>query len=74
MGLRSNIGVDNILYNVNGKTTTFLNPNVSAAEFLKNVHDKNRIGTDVKVNVLSAGFKGFGGYNTISLNVRANVG
>lgn len=74
VGLRSNIGVDNILYNVNGKTTTFLNPNVSAAEFLKNVHDKNRIGTDVKVNVLSAGFKGFGGYNTISLNVRANVG
>ena len=61
VGLRSNIGVDNILYNVNGKTTTFLNPNVSAAEFLKNVHDKNRIGTDVKLNVLSAGFKGFGG-------------
>ena len=24
VGLRSNIGVDNILYNVNGKTTTFL--------------------------------------------------
>ena len=73
VSLRGNLTVKDVLYNVNGKTTTFLNPAVSADEFLGNIKDKNRIRTDVNVQVLGAGFKAFGGYNTVGLSARANV-
>lgn len=67
------IGLENLLYNVNGQTTTFMNPNVSASEFLGGLNDRNILGADLKLGVISAGFKGFGGYNTISVNARFNV-
>lgn len=73
LSLHGNLGVEDVLYNVNGKTALFTNPNVSAAEFLDNINDKNRIGTDIKLQILGAGFKGFGGYNTIGISVRSNV-
>lgn len=73
VSLRGNLAVKDVLYNVNGKTTTFLNPAVSADEFLGNIKDKNRIRTDVNVQLLGAGFKAFGGYNTVGLSARANV-
>lgn len=72
--LRGNIGLSDMLYNVNGKTATFMHPGVSAGEFLGNISDKNKLGADVKLEILSAGFKGFGGYNTIGVNVRSNLG
>lgn len=72
--MRGNIGLSDILYNVNGKTATFMHPGVSAGEFLGNINDKNKLGADVKLEILSAGFKGFGGYNTIGVNVRSNLG
>ena len=72
--MRGNIGLSDILYNVNGKTVTFMHPGVSAGEFLGNINDKNKLGADVKLELLSAGFKGFGGYNTIGINVRSNLG
>lgn len=74
IGVSSNVGVDNFLYNVNGKTTTFLNPNVSVAEALDGIKDVNRIGYDIKLNIISVGFKAFGGYNTVGLNVRSSMG
>ncbi|MDO5524581.1 MAG: DUF5723 family protein [Prevotella sp.] len=73
VAMRGNLAVSDVLYNVNGRTTTFLNPNVSASEFLGNINDKNRIGSDIKLEILSAGFKGWGGYNTIGISVRSNV-
>ena len=39
IGMNSNLRVDNILYNVNGKTALFLNPQVSTSEFLSGIHD-----------------------------------
>ena len=74
VGLNSNIGVDNILFNVDGRTALFLNPNVSADEFLSGINDKNKISEDLKVQILGAGFKGFGGYNTIEINARQSLG
>lgn len=73
VGLRSNIGVKDVLFNRNGKTTTFLNPNVSSDEFLSNIEDKNRTTVDLKVQLLGFGFKGFKGYNHFGINVRSNV-
>lgn len=68
-----NMDLKNYLYNIGGKTTTFLNPGVSTSEFMSNVKDKNKLNVDLKVEILSAGFKAWGGYNTIGLSVRSNV-
>ncbi len=68
-----NIGVKQILFNINGRTATFLHPEVSTEEFLKGVKDKNRIAEDLKLQVLGFGFKGMNGYNTFEINVRENA-
>lgn len=73
LGIRGNLDLKDYIYNINGKTTTFLNPEVSASEFLNNIDDKNKFNFDTKIEVLSAGFKAFGGYNTIGINVRSNI-
>lgn len=67
------IGVNNLLYNVNGKTTTLLNPGVSAAEALDGLKDKNRLGINFRETVIAFGFSGMGGYNTVSVNARADI-
>lgn len=72
-GVNGNLSMDDILYNIDGQTTTFLNPQVDAKEFLDAIGDKSRFGTDFKMGLLAAGFKGFNGYNTIAVNVRANA-
>lgn len=75
MSLRSsNLGIDDILYKIDGKTTTFLNPNVNASEFLSNIDAENKIGMDMKMEILSIGFKAFNGYNTIGINFRTSIG
>ncbi len=73
IGLRGSLNLQDYLYNVNGRTTTFLNPSVSASEFLGNINDKNNLHFDANIQILSAGFKGFGGYNTIGVNLRSSV-
>ena len=57
------------------RLTTFMNPYISTADALKGFNSgDNKILGDVSITVLSAGFKGFGGYNTIELNARSSVG
>ena len=57
VGMQGTLHVKDVIYNVNGQTTTFLNPAISAEEVMKNIGDKNRIGADIKIPVLAAGFK-----------------
>ena len=73
IGMQGTLGVSDVIYNVNGRTTTFMNPGVSAEEVMKNISDKNRIGADVKLTLLAAGFKAWGGYNTIAINARVST-
>lgn len=73
IGLHGNLHLTDVLYNIDGKTTTFLNPFVSADEVMKNIGDKNKIGTSERITILAAGFKAFGGYNTISLGARVDA-
>ncbi len=70
---RSTLGVKDIFYNVDGTTTTFLNPNVSSEEAMSRLKGTNHVGVNTKIDVLSVGFKGLGGYNTIGVSARANV-
>ena len=72
MAINGSLGLQDLLYNVDGQTTTFLNPAVDAQTFFDAVGNNSNLGTDFKVGILSAGFKAFGGYNTISINARAN--
>lgn len=74
VALNGNIGLSDVFYNVNGKTTTFLNPNISAATVMNNLKDNNRVGSDIKITVLAGGFKAWGGYNTVAVNARASLG
>ena len=71
--MRGNLGVKDVLYNRNGRTVTFMNQGVSAQEFLGNIHDRNRLGVDSRVQLLVAGFKAFGGYNTVGLSAREHA-
>ncbi|MCM1483905.1 MAG: DUF5723 family protein [Muribaculaceae bacterium] len=73
VSMNGTLNVSDVIYNVNGRTTTFLNPGVSAQEVMKNIGDKNRIGADVKLTLLAAGFKAWGGYNTIAVNARVST-
>lgn len=72
VALNGNLNLTDVLYNVNEKTTTFLNPMVSVEEFMSNLEDKNTLGMNLKIDILSVGFKGLGGYNTIGINARVN--
>ncbi len=74
VGIHGDLHVRDVIYNVNGRTTTFLNPAISAEEVMKNIGDKNSVGADIKIPILAAGFKSLGGYSTISINARASVG
>lgn len=75
ISLRGNMGLENFLYRTDRYgLTTFLNPDVSANEFLGDLNDNNKLNFDLNMAIFSMGFKGFGGYNTIGLNLRMNAG
>lgn len=69
--------LDNPLYSSQSadKLTTFMNPYISVDQALDGFKSgDNRISEDMNLTLLSAGFRGFGGYNTIELNVRQSLG
>lgn len=74
VGLTGNLDLQDVIYTINGKTTTFLNPGVNTQEFLSNISDKNRLQVNLHEQVLATGFNAFGGYNTVSISARADVG
>lgn len=73
VGMQGNLHVKSLLYNINGKTCLFTNPGVDANEVMSNIHDKNRIGLNAKINLLNGGWKAWGGYNTVSISAVANA-
>lgn len=73
-GMSGSLNLTDVLYVRNGKTVLFSNPGVSAAEVLKNIGDKNKLGANIRETLLATGFKALGGYNTVSIGARADVG
>ena len=73
VAMRGNLHLSGVLYNHDGRTVLFTNPNISAAEVMSGIKDKNRLGADIKVNVLTGGFKAWGGYNTVAVNAVSGV-
>ncbi len=80
--VRGNFGLqdvvmDNPLYGQPGqkRLTTFMNPYISAGKALDGfASGNNRLLEDLHLTLFSAGFKGFGGYNTLEFNLRQSVG
>ena len=76
--MQGNFGVGDVLFQnpATGKyDRTFLHPDVSTEQALDGfAKGKNRVSADVRIMLLSAGFKSFGGYSTIELNVRSSMG
>lgn len=70
--IRGNLHLSNLIHVVDGKTVLFTNPMVSES-VLDDFGDKNKLATYNKFNILSGGFKAFGGYNTISISGVANI-
>ena len=68
---------DNPMYGAGSdkKLTTFMNPYIPVGEALDGFSTgRNRIIGNVGITILSAGFKAFGGYNTIELSSRTQFG
>lgn len=73
VAMHGTLHLSDILYNVDGKTVLFTNPGVAAGPALDKFKDNNRLSTNNKFEILSGGFKAFGGYNTINISAVANV-
>ncbi len=82
VSLMGNFGYEDVIFDnpmfpstSKDRLTTFMNPYISTPDALKGFNSgDNKILGDVSITVLSAGFKGFGGYNTIELNARTSFG
>lgn len=75
LSMASNVGVKTFLYKMpNGDLTTFMNKSVDAKTFLDKIHGDNKITMGLDLTILSAGFKAFGGFNTITIGTRTDVG
>ncbi len=85
IGTTGNIGLKKFIYKVDKQSwpswtydpscdyTTFMNPNVDAADFLGQLKDKNRLSVNLKYQLFGLGFKAFGGINAVELNLRSNT-
>ncbi len=61
-------------YGVKGRTrTTFMHPNVDAAEFLGGLKNNNRLGVNLKYQIFGFAFKAFGGFNSVDMSLRSNT-
>ena len=82
VSLMGNFGYEDVIFDnpmfpstSKDRLTTFMNPYISTPDALKGFNSgDNKILGDVSITVLSAGFKGFGGYNTVELNARTSFG
>ncbi|MBQ0046906.1 MAG: hypothetical protein KBT33_05245 [Prevotellaceae bacterium] len=73
LNIASNLPIDKVLYKVNGRTATFMHPQVNSSEFLNAVNENNRIAENLRLQIIGFGFKGWGGYNTFEINARENL-
>lgn len=76
IAMQGNLHVSSLLFPKDGKTLLFTNPEISTSEVMKGIHDNNKLGVGVDLDILGVGFKAFGGQNAVTLSavVDANVG
>lgn len=71
-GVHSNMSLTTFLYPLcGGRMTTFMNPDIPAADFLEGISGGNALKADVDLTLLSAGFYGKRGFTTIDISARS---
>lgn len=83
VGTTGNLGMKNFVYKMQPgwqgylddgrELTTFMHPNVDAADFLSGLRDDNRLGVYLKYQLAGVAFNAFGGTNLVELNLRSNT-
>ncbi|MCM1108903.1 MAG: DUF5723 family protein [Clostridium sp.] len=72
VGLQGTVGVSDFIHRTpDGQLTTFMNKSVDAGDFLDGLKERNRINALLDLTIFSAGFRAFGGYNTVDLGFRS---
>lgn len=71
-----NFGLANFIYKAPNGTdlVTFMHPSVKVDDFLGALDTDNRMSSNLDLTLFSAGFRAFGGYNTIDLGVHSRSG
>lgn len=72
-GMSGNLGVRDIFFNRGGETVLFTNKRVDASEFMKGISDRNKVNANIRLQLMGAGFKAWGGYNTVGIDLRSNT-
>lgn len=72
VGIQGNLHPGNIFMDRNGKTVSFTDSEVLMSDLKFKEH--NKLNEDLRLQILGVGFRGMGGYNTIGVNVRQDLG
>ncbi len=73
IAMRGSLHLTDVIYARNGKTMLFTNPEIGVSEAMKKFGNRNKLGTNLKMNLISVGFKALGGFNTVSISASANM-
>ena len=75
IGINSNLGLESFIrpYD-NNEMITFLHPSISANDALSKFQDMNTMEFDLDYNLLTVGFKAWGGINSIGLSMKSRTG
>lgn len=74
VGYTANFGLTNFVFQRDGNLVTGLSKQVSANEFLGALPENNRLDVSVELPLLSVGFRGLGGFNTIVIKEKSFIG
>lgn len=75
ININSNLGLEAFLRPYgNNEMITFLHPSITAEDAMSKFQDMNTFEFDVDYNILTVGFKAFGGINSIGLSVKSRTG
>lgn len=75
IGVESNLGLSSILYpTADGNLTTFLSPEISDSDFLKQINKINNINLEINESLIATGFRIGKTYHTIDLSLKAGAG
>ncbi|MBR5843740.1 MAG: hypothetical protein IKY75_04075 [Bacteroidaceae bacterium] len=74
LGVSTNFGLSNFVFQKNGELVLGLSSQVSATEFLGALPQNNQLQLELDLPILSFGFRAFGGFNTFSIKERTYLG
>lgn len=74
IAMQGNVHTTSIFKQLDGKTVLFTNPGISTADALGGFHNKNMVGANLNLDIISVGFKAFGGQNAVTIGAVADLG